>query len=376
MQGRAEETRCGPIPLGLIGMAGIVIAVELFLARHDLDFATASSSCWHQGRLSARRQAPRCEILCLGDSMVKMGVLPRVLEARTGRKAYNLALIGGQVPASYFQLRRALEAGGRPGLVLVDFAPHILATNPHCCMRHWAEFATTRECFELAWTSRDAGFFLETMAGRILRSVRARCEIRENLLAAFRGQGPPARGDLPAFWRNWNVNQGALVLRERSRFDGKIEPNETTSFFPPYWACDPINQSYLHRFLKLADEYKVRVYWLLPPISPELHRGREQLGLETLHTQFVEEFLAQFPSLSVIDGRYAGYDHEAFNDAVHLNGQGASNLTEDLASLLREEPVIRGWLRLPAYQGRPLDAPLEDTARSVVALRSRGGYSR
>ena len=226
--------------------------------------------------------------------------------------------------------------------MLVDFAPPILATNPHCCMRHWAEFATARECLR-AGVDVAGRRFLPRGHGRTHPEVGPRrCEIREDLLAAFRGQGPPARGDLPAFWRNWNVNRGALVLRERSRFDGKVEPNDAASFFPPNWACDPLNQDYLRRFLKLADDHGCTSTGSCRRSAPSSIAGRERLGLEALHTRVRAGILAQFPSVTVVDGRDSGYDHEAFNDAVHLNGQGDSNLTEDLATLLKGAVGIRG----------------------------------
>jgi len=60
------------------------------------------------------------DVLCFGDSQMKFGIAPHVVAARTGRPAYNLAIVGGQPPASYFLLRRALEAGARPSAVLFD----------------------------------------------------------------------------------------------------------------------------------------------------------------------------------------------------------------------------------------------------------------
>jgi hypothetical protein len=355
-------------PLGLLGMIGLVATAELALTRHDIEFATSSTSCWRQARQAARRLAPGSEILCLGDSLVKSAVLPRVLEARLGRPACNLALIGGQAPTTYFQLRRALAAGARPSAVVVDFAPHILTTDPHCCMPHWAELATAGECLDLAWSSRDAGFFVETMLGRLLISLRARHEIRENLLGALRGTGLPGRGAMPAFWRNWNFNKGAMVLREQSRFDGIVHPSDAASFFPPRWACEPVNARYLRRFLTLAAAHRIRVYWLLPPLSPELQAGRDWRGLDDLYTRFARAGLARFPNLTVIDGRHSGYDHAAFVDAVHLNGRGAFSLTDDLAVLLAQAPPPGRWMTLPAFRTRPIGVPLEDTLASFVAL--------
>src|SRR5262249_35519035 len=111
----------GPIPWGLLGMVGLIIAVESFVARHDLDFTPWGSAAWSASPEAARREAPSCEVLCFGDSLVKLGVLPRVIEGVTGKRAYNLSICAAQAPASYFLLRRGLEAGAKPSAILVDY---------------------------------------------------------------------------------------------------------------------------------------------------------------------------------------------------------------------------------------------------------------
>ena len=43
-----------------------------------------------------------------------------MLRERTGRRAFNLAVVGGSAPSSYFLLRRALKAGARVGIVDIE----------------------------------------------------------------------------------------------------------------------------------------------------------------------------------------------------------------------------------------------------------------
>src|SRR5690242_12777653 len=109
-----------PWPVGMLGMLALVLAAESYVARHDLDFATLWSANWRHGAAAARREGPKSAVLAFGDSLVKDGVAAPVIEARLGRRAYNLAVFNGQAPASYFLLRRALDAGARPAAVLID----------------------------------------------------------------------------------------------------------------------------------------------------------------------------------------------------------------------------------------------------------------
>ena len=110
----------GRWPAGAIGMLGLVLAVELFVARHDREFTTIWAQAWKwSGRSASAREARESGVLCFGDSLVLHGVLPNVIAARLHRKAYNLAVFKGQAPASYFLLRqqpwtqRAAPAAGR-----------------------------------------------------------------------------------------------------------------------------------------------------------------------------------------------------------------------------------------------------------------------
>src|SRR3954447_9395190 len=84
----------GRVPWGFLGMLGLMALVELALARHGL-----APSNWRASGRAASGKAVGCEVLCFGDSQVKLGLLPRVIEQRLGRPAYNLAIVGGQAPA-------------------------------------------------------------------------------------------------------------------------------------------------------------------------------------------------------------------------------------------------------------------------------------
>ncbi|HEV3121033.1 MAG TPA: hypothetical protein VGY53_03985, partial [Isosphaeraceae bacterium] len=102
-------------------MLCLVGLVEGALAERELLLATAVTANSRFAAQMAQREGPACGILAFGDSQVKCGILPAVLEDRLGLRAFNLAILASPPPASYFLLRRALGAGARPAAIVVGY---------------------------------------------------------------------------------------------------------------------------------------------------------------------------------------------------------------------------------------------------------------
>jgi hypothetical protein len=98
----SKQTR-EPVPRGLLGMLVLLAAVERWLAWHDVHFSEMGPVCWRRSRWAAEHEC-QSKIFCFGTSLSKSGLLPRVIEDRTGKRAYNLAVFSGPMPASFFLL--------------------------------------------------------------------------------------------------------------------------------------------------------------------------------------------------------------------------------------------------------------------------------
>src|SRR4051794_36603324 len=146
-------------------MLGLLVAIETFVARDALDFSDPTSLSWRLAARAAREDAPGRAVLCVGDSLVKHGLIPRVIASRSGHNAVNLAVAQGPAPATFFFFRRALEAGARPSALVVDFKPSVLVGGPSFNLRYWQEFLTLHEGLELARSARSGSLFLETAVG-------------------------------------------------------------------------------------------------------------------------------------------------------------------------------------------------------------------
>jgi len=372
LAGRSAKAR---IPWGLLGMLCLVGAGERALASRALDIDTVVALDWKETLRAATRQARASDLLCLGDSQIKVGVASRVVEAGSGLRTYNLALLGGQTPASYFLLKRALQRGARPRAIVVEFMPTLLARGRDQNARLWPGLLGCADCIELAWIARDARFCAATLLARVLPSLGLRLEIRAFVLGTLLGQNASRWEENTYHKRHWRLNQGAQVLAE---WPNREDPAAWYQInFKEPWTCERANRVYLEKLLRLAQKRGINVFWFLAPLNPVaqalLERGdQEQRFLRLLHS-----VQRQFPNVTVLDARHSGYEPAVFCDTVHLNRQGAAVLSSDLGSLLARllaEPAqLPRWVQVPRYVARDVQPPLEDLAQSRIAQQAIEG---
>jgi hypothetical protein len=362
-------------------MLGLVLLAEQVIAHHAPDLGDILGLEWRRGGWAARCRSRDTDALCFGDSLMKMGLIPRVLGDRTGKRFYNLAISAGGAPASYYQLRRALDSGARPAAILVDFFPHLLKYDPEHTRQQWAYLLRVAEGAELATTARDPDLLATFLLGRLLPSARGRESIRAEFLAACAGRAGQRRP--VAYWRNWAVNDGAQILPSRPEVVAAMNDFEVDGWFQHYlgpFRCTRTNRLYIRRFLELAASRDIPVFWVIPPYVPRLQERCEANGHDAQFTAFLRAWQRVFPSLVVVDGRRARYDPRAFLNPDHLGREGAFVLSGDVGEALRRH--FRGgeatprWIDLPLYRERPIDLPLEDLPQSWAALQAREAARR
>ncbi len=79
------------MPWGFAGMLALVVAIEWFVASKGRELCDPVSLSWRFSAKSAESDAPGCEVLCLGDSLIKHGLVPSIIEKETGRRTVNLS---------------------------------------------------------------------------------------------------------------------------------------------------------------------------------------------------------------------------------------------------------------------------------------------
>jgi len=372
-----KSARPRSLPLGVLGMLALIFGVESLIMRHDLDLTTLVASNWQLEGKAPGRYAAKSEILCFGDSMVKFGVQPRVLGPSLGRSVYNFALYCGPPETSYYQLRRAFAAGARPAAVLVDFQPEIMMCDAlQVTSRTIPEILGFREILDLCRTANDFNRLAEFSIARIFPSARKRFEIRAALGAAISGQSASIRDRVVAAKRNWKINRGAEVLPKNLNYRGEIpDTGAYPSMFWTPWKANELSAVYLERFLDLAAQHQVAVFWLLQPNANEVIARRDQSGYHAQYDAFVRGRQERYPRLTVIDGRHINYPAGYFADPVHLDRSGSTAYSLGIADVLRPfletGQIASRWQALPDRRDRADEVALEDHLQSALAVQAK-----
>jgi hypothetical protein len=359
------------LPLGLLGMIVLVQAIEGSIARRT-DLTTPYAADWNRTALMARhKDVTSSSILCFGTSLTKMGVSPRVMEEALHKPVYNLALNAAQPFTCYSILRQTLEAGARPEAIIVDFMWVALARDYTFNERLIPELATMGDCLGFAASVGDSSYFGRLMLARMLPSYRRRLEVRKNIEAAIRGEKP---NRVPEQWvgqSNARANRGATHVDKR--LEQVTNPRKPEDF-PPNWTCPRSSEIYIEKFLTLAAKHNIRVFWLIPPVSPPIQAELFETGIQARYDRLVESIRARHSNVSVLDFSRSNYPLAAFFDPTHLNRDGAVALSRDLAVALKpqlDDPALSSsfWVRLPDYRPDPATARIEDVQMTYERMR-------
>lgn len=352
-----DETspRTSRFPRGFAGMLVLVTAIELLIGNNPFRVETFLGVNTRFVRKSLARESPRCDILCLGDSLVKDGVQPRVLEQRLGRKAYNLAVPAALALETYFVVRRLLARGARPAALIVDFDPFALATDPRIIAPDVAEMLSPVDSCQLGWAAGDANFGGSLLTACLLPSARCRLRLHRDLAEVLLdGRYHSRDRSMWRYWQSWRANQGSqAMVRKPGARDPIFDPDHAHDAGQP-WTPNPVNCEFVIHFLEATERSSVPVIWLLPPLCPVHQRVREKWGVDEAYAAFVRSLSDRFQHVTVIDARHAGYPATVFTDMTHLDWQGGYALTAGLADLLAGSDWQRSrWMKAPAFKPPP-----------------------
>lgn len=327
-------------------MLALVVAVEAGLTRAGREIQALINADWRRQRQAATSEAvKRADILCIGDSLVKMGVVPAALEARLDLTAYNLGMLNAPAPANYLLLKSALDAGARPRAIVLDAnEPQLWGSRCREFVAGWAELLSPTEAWRLARDDRDTGFFGLYLVHRLLPSARLRLDVRREVVDRL-GDAPPAR------YTPWRAILGRQALRNRGAYlfsstyskqrsdpypDGMLPPLQWALWYRWGPLAQKTNLLYLHRLLIMAESRSIPVFFVVPPIHPGVLAVRERIGLEAEYLGLVGRLRDMYPNLVVVDARHSGFDHARFVDECHLHAEGALSFSNSLAEVIGE----------------------------------------
>jgi hypothetical protein len=318
-----------PAPWGLFGMLALAAVAEAAVATSADRLAGYEGLGVRFASKAAANEASRCDVLALGDSVIKFGFDPATVERRLGLKAYNLAVPGTPPPLTYAVFRRALDAGAHPRAVVVG--QMTLAGDPWAHVAQLGELVGLDECLGLARSCRDPALFGALIAARGLPSFRYRQSLKAVLIHRA-GPDNSARDRL----QTWANLRGAELPTPDGSFDGTMEPALEARMVSQPWRVEAVFERYFRRLTDLAGARGVAVVWIVAPIAPEAQARRDALGLDDLHTRNLHAIHARMPEVVVLDARHAAFRASDFLDPVHLNARGAAKLSAAVADVIAE----------------------------------------
>jgi hypothetical protein len=367
------------IPWGAIGAIVLLVLGEHFVTRHWLELTDPVSLSWRYSTQVAEYEARDCQVLCLGDSLVKHGLIPAVFERVSGDRVLNVSAAQASTILTHSLLRRAVDAGARPKALIINAKPAVLLGGPECNIRSWQEILSLRDGLELLDVTRNPPFVASTLVGRLLPSLRSRLAIQASVTAALRGHTDRIRAINAILWRNWSVNGGANVASARVSFDGEVTAEVRRQLYTELFYVDPANARAMERTIRLAADRRIPVYWVLPPLAPKLQALRDQSGAERLHDEFLRSMVARYAEgVTVLDARRSGYPVAYFVDATHLNRHGALALSYAVAEIVaagarspHQAVSIPGWIELapPTDRSAIADLEIEDVDQSARVVQ-------
>ena len=365
--------------MGVLGCCVLVILIELGVARQERWLRLPVHNQWKVQSDASTREATRAEVLCLGDSLVAQGVIPAIVEKQLGLKTYNLGVGGGQPSTSYVFFKRVLEAGGRPRALVIDAMPVQFSIKQNDRVTLWSYVLTPSEAIEFARMARDVDFATRHFLALASPSYRFRFEIR-SYFTSWKKVDPASANPVwnEAGSRNIQLNQGALVLPNATRFE--VDPRHRDWIYPRAIKSNLLNLGAMDRLLELARIHEIPVFWVLTPVCSEIQEHGERTRNERIHEQFLQRFLKRYPNITVIDGRHSLYPSSVMNDSIHLSTEGAAVFSEDLANAvatrLDEGQARERWVQLPKYQSRTVEFEHEDLAHSHKAILDENSVIR
>lgn len=363
-----------PWPWGLLAALPLIALVELAIAQGQRSLLSVANWSCAETRKAAGSIATSRDVLIFGDSLIKLGLAPSLVESEAGLSGFNLGISGGQVPMSHVLLRHALRAGARPRAVIVSFSPSLMVLPPSHNDENWSFLLSFREAVELALTTNDRGFAERLLTRKLLPSMRNRFGLRTALREGWRTrQARMARWVVATHRRGWKLSAGAQIVPGDP--DWRTKPIDGAVYREVFFArpgFHPTNLAYLHRLLRVTAARRIPVLWILPPIMAKVQDECERSGLADVQTQFLQDLQRRYRHLRVLDGRDTGYDPGVFMDPLHLGRPGAQVFSRAVGAFLRRQPLesAAAWNVLPTYQTGEDDPSFLDLVRIATTPRT------
>jgi hypothetical protein len=270
------------------------------------------------------------DILVLGDSRAKSGIVPGLLTEGEEKKAYNIAIGGCNTIEMYYALDSYLKHHSAPEKAIVIFAPYHF-----CDIDNWGQtmnfnYLSTGDLFEIYLRAVQKG---ETSAlGEHFFSDLLSCKLRlpNKYLASFYEAGQRER-------ESENRDKYSSVRSDRGyTCFGEEEENDLPSYETHHPGFDSLGLVVLYydMLLKRAKDAGIEVLSLQSPVNPASASAISR-EFRDGYRAMMEDFEKRYPDF-VFEKEIPDFESSCFGDNNHLNRRGADRFTADVRDRYKE----------------------------------------
>ncbi len=290
------------------------------------------------------------QVIAFGDSTLDAGLVPNTFVVESGRfgSAYNAGLMGARFGALKLWAAHVLSRA-KPGLVLQAVDPAtVLSLDAR------VDEAVLDDLVSANVRALDDSFGqqLDRLASDYSYLVRYRGSLRSprELTAAVQrrleDKAPEGVGQRPAgFWEE-NVDSSGQVIAFRKGV-ATSKPSEGLLTFMRQVLQGSEQFDQLDLLLNTYRSAGVPVVVVIPPVSLEVMSDNELPAKRWEQTVESIKVHAALRDLPVIDFSHAGFAKSEYFDAFHLNADGSTRFSRELAGRLDELCARVAQLRCP-----------------------------
>lgn len=308
----------------LILIAIPLIIISVYAALFPMKYMAVEYTMWREEK-DFIKNGDDHEILILGDSRAKSGLIPEMM----GDNIYNAA-IGGATPIEmYYSMKNYLKNHESPKEVIIIFAPYHLCEADNWQQTLYYNYLSLPELAEVESTAIEKTDSSVHYSGWITDIISFKLRLPNKYLDAIYQA---------KFIANYNHNSEKYnsVREDRGYTEfGTENGNDGLNYETHHENFDysPLVIDYYDRLLKLLSENKIKTTIIQSPINSS---SSEKISEDFLdgYDAYLSAIEESYPDFTVEHGLPV-YDNIYFGDNNHLNRKGAEKFTAEVLSRYR-----------------------------------------
>ena len=300
----------------------VIICIYTYL--NPFGYMTVEYPMWEEEKDAVRGGIEDADILIIGDSRAKSGLIPGELPGE--KEIYNIAIGGATSIEMYYALSQYLENHEAPETAVVIFAPVHL-----CAIDNWQQtlffnYLTLPELLEAektaVLTKEEAVCYSGFPADLLSFRLRLPNKYMDALINA-RGNGNLAENR--AKFEALRETRGYTAFGEE---DGNDDLNYETHHQD--FDLSPMLDEYYIRLLDLLRNKGIEVIIAQAPMNEASGKALSQ-DFRQGFTEYIEGIEERYPEYTV-ETEVPIYDNSFFGDNNHLNRKGAEKFSKEFSA--------------------------------------------